>query len=376
MCGMKTIIAFIKKEVVFVVAFVLACVSSFFVPVSEKYLSYIDFNVLFLLFAFMVTSAALRKYGVFDCCADFLCGKVSSVRALCLILVFLCFFFSMLITNDVTLLTFVPFTILILQKCSREKYIIYVVVLQTIAANLGSMATPMGNPQNLFMYSSMGISFADFCKIICPYTIISGILLLICIMFVKPEKLSVKTEAGAVINSKFSCVVFLLMFCLCMATVLKVVPSWFTALAVLFAGLILCRDVMLKIDYVLLLTFTAFFIFTGNVSNIPAVKEFLYGITSGKEFGMGICTSQIISNVPAVLLLFPFSTNAKDLLLGVNIGGCGTIIASLASLISMKLYLNSGTSTDGKKYMLVFSLLNVLFLGVLIAAKLIFSAWF
>ena len=161
-----------------------------------------------------------------------------------------------------------------------------------------------------------------------------------------------------------------------MATVLKIVPSWLTALAVLLCGLILCRDVMLKIDYVLLLTFTAFFVFTGNVSNIPAVKDFLFGITAGKEFGMGIITSQIISNVPAVLLLFPFSSNAKNLLLGVNIGGCGTIIASLASLISMKLYLNSGTSTDGKKYMLVFTLLNVIFLVVLIAAKVIISACF
>lgn len=374
--------AFVKKEIVFVISFLLAAVSCIFVKPSSAYLNYIDTKVLFLLFAFMTVVAGLRYCGVFDSCAKFLCKLTSSVRALCIALVFMCFVFSMFITNDVALLTFVPFTIMLMTSCGQSKHIIYVVVLQTIAANLGSMLTPMGNPQNLFLYSQIGIGAVDFCKILLPYTIVSGIALFICCIFIPKKNLFEDENIKAQFfnaeskgdNKKlntFRTVVYLVLFVLCILSVLKIIPAWL--LAVIVAVCVVCvqAKILIQVDYILLLTFVCFFIFSGNIQNIEFVKNGLQSVVAGREFISGLLASQVISNVPATLLLYPFVKDAKELLLGVDLGGLGTLVASLASLISYKLYAVS-ENAEGGKFIKVFTLMNLIFIAVLVASKLIF----
>lgn len=370
------IFAFVKKEIVLVISILLATISAFFVKPSFEYINYIDFNVLFLLFSFMTVCAGLKECNIFDFCGEFLCSKVKSCRALCGILVFLCFFFSMFITNDVALLTFVPFSILLLSKIKKSELIIYVVVLQTIAANLGSMFTPMGNPQNLFLFSAMqnssNITFFDFAKILLPYTTVSGILLLLSLLPIKSEKLlNLELSSQTKITSKPKATIFCILFVLCFLTVLKILPSWILTIIILIFTLILNAALLKKVDYLLLLTFCGFFIFSGNIANIPFIKEFLLKITCQREFFVSLITSQIISNVPATLLLYPFCSNVKQLLLGVNIGGLGTIIASLASLISFKLYSKGVENSKTLEFFKIFTLCNILFLAVLLAVYLV-----
>lgn len=383
--------AFFKKEVVFVISFILAAASCFFVKPGASYLGYINVDVLCLLFAFMAVVAGLRVCGVFDKCAKFLCKLTSSVRALTLVLVFMCFLFSMLITNDVALLTFVPFTILLLASCGQTQYLIYVLVLETIGANLGSMLTPMGNPQNLYMYNEMlgtGVisSALDFCKILLPYTIVSAVVLIVCCLFIPNRKLFETEKAKNEFFSEkkedenqkkglniFRTIIYIVLFVVCILSVLKIIPAWILALIIVVCVSSVQAKILLKVDYILLLTFVCFFIFSGNVQNIAVIKEKLQGIVAGNEFLCGILSSQIISNVPATLLLYPFvgaENGAKELILGADFGGLGTIIASLASLISYKLYANS-EGADGKKFMGQFTLMSLIFIAVLVGARFV-----
>ena len=387
---MNKIIAFVRKEIVFVISFILAAASCFFVKPSSAYLKYINVNVLFLLFSFMAVVAGLRFCGVFDACARALCRLTSTVRSLALTLVFMCFVFSMFITNDVALLTFVPFTILLLVKCSQKKHIVYTVVLETVAANLGSMLTPMGNPQNLFLFSLMKTGVAQFCLILLPYTVVSAVCLLLS-CFVLPSSPLFKSdkersdffEAKDFVNAKsstkgipvrkFRTGVYIALFVLCILCVFGVVSS--PVLALIIAGVILIvqREILIKVDYILLLTFVCFFIFSGNVQNISFIKELLVKAVAGREFLCGILASQVISNVPATLLLTPFALNLKELLIGVDLGGLGTLVASLASLISYKLYANSeGAESAG--FIKVFTFVNVIFIAALVVFKILFSA--
>ena len=360
------VIAFIKKEIVFCVAFVCAIVSSFFVPISKAYLDYIDWNTLFILFSLMAVVASFRKYSLFNALGSALCSVVHSLRSLSAILILLCFFTSMLITNDVALLTFVTFAVSLLAPSAPAWCVMYVVVLQTIAANTGSMLTPLGNPQNLFLYSKFDISIFAFMKILLPYTLLALALLLLALLVI-PNTVVKKGSASARRNIDKKKIFFaMLLFILCLLSVVRLVPKSVVALIVASYLFVFDRDVLKSVDYMLLLTFSAFFIFTGNMSNISSIKKALETVVKGHELLSSVLASQIISNVPATLLLYPFSDNSQKLLIGVNIGGLGTLVASLASLISYKIY-NANISANGKSnYMLVFTLMNVAFLALLL----------
>ena len=391
----EKIIAFFKKEVVFEVAFVLALASTIFLVAtgafsgSEKgsfanhLVSAIDFRVLAILLSLMLVVAGFQKIGFFTWSANALCRSLNNLRSLGIVLVLLCFFSSMLITNDVALITFVPFALMILKSTGNYDRAAYIVVLQTIAANLGSMLTPLGNPQNLFLFSKMELSLGRFMLILLPYTAISLVLLLLCSLFI-PKKTIGKNEipgshrAHARHNDKSTVVgiiLFPLLFVLCILCVLNVLPYWIVLPVVFVATAIYSAPLLLKADYMLLLTFCAFFIFTHNISLIPVVKNALQGAVTGHEFWVSLAASQVISNVPATLLLYPFCTDAKSLLLGVDVGGLGTLIASLASLISYKIYSNfktdSGKNSSSAKYLGIFTLMNVAFLLVLVAVYVI-----
>lgn len=383
---------FFKKETVCCIAFLLAVVSMFFIPPSVNYFSYIDFRVLALLFSLMAVVRGFSSIGVFTRLGTLLLHKVHSLRTLAALFVFLCFFFSMLITNDVALITFVPFTILVLSMADQRQALIPVIVLETIAANLGSMLTPLGNPQNLYLYTISGLSIGAFVRIMLPYSFVSAILLLIFILFLPKDTVSTATAANtanstntvtasntsnviceavkARKNSRILFAFYLILFLLCLLTVLHILPYQIMFLLVLTGFLLLDYRVLKDVDYFLLLTFLCFFIFIGNMKQISLVHELISKLLVHHEVLMGIGASQIISNVPAAILLSGFTDDYSALLIGVNLGGLGTLIASLASLISFKFYANSN-GRDTRRFLGIFTLYNVIFLGVLFVLSLI-----
>lgn len=381
-----------QKETVCCIAFLLAVISMCFVSPSKNYISYIDFRVLALLFCLMAVVRGFSSIGVFTRLGTMLLTHVHSLRMLSALFIFLCFFFSMLITNDVALITFVPFTILVLSMAGQKKFLIPVIVLETIAANLGSMLTPLGNPQNLYLYTISGLSIGAFVRIMLPYSFVSAILLLIFILFLPKDTVSTATAANtanstntvtasntsnviceavkARKNSRILFAFYLILFLLCLLTVLHILPYQILFFLVLTGFLLLDYRVLKDVDYFLLLTFLCFFIFIGNMKQISLVHELISKLLVHHEVLMGIGASQIISNVPAAILLSGFTDDYSALLIGVNLGGLGTLIASLASLISFKFYTNSNGS-DTRRFLGIFTLYNVIFLGVLFVLSLI-----
>ena len=377
------IIAFLKKETVLSAAWILALISVFLVPPSREYFSYIDFNSLFLLFCLMTVMASFKKLGVFESCSEFLLGKFKTTSGILFILVFLPFFFSMIITNDVALIVFVPLAITTLKMCGLENLVLMTVVLQTLAANLGSMSLPMGNPQNLYLYSISGISIVKFISIMIPYTATSFVLLLLSIVFVKIKNRNAiignintgcnseqeKTETK---NSRTRWTINFICFALCILCVGKLIPSKILFPVIFIIYFFADRKILKDVDYSLLLTFVGFFIFTGNIKNMEGISSVIAGSLKGHEAGFSIGASQIISNVPAALLLSGFTENYKGLLIGTNLGGLGTLIASMASLISFKQIAKSYHEQRGK-YFLLFTIMNLVFLAILWAFHLILA---
>ena len=381
-----------QKETVCCIAFLLAVISMFFVSPSKNYISYIDFRVLALLFCLMAVVRGFSSIGVFTRLGTMLLTHVHSLRMLSALFIFLCFFFSMLITNDVALITFIPFTILVLSMAEQKKFLIPVVVLETIAANLGSMLTPLGNPQNLYLYTISGLSIGAFVRIMLPYSFVSAILLLIFILFLPKDTVSTATAANTATttntattsntsnviceavkarkNSRILFAFYLILFLLCLLTVLHILPYQILFFLVLTGFLLLDYRVLKDVDYFLLLTFLCFFIFIGNMKQISLVHELISKLLVHHEVLMGIGASQIISNVPAAILLSGFTDDYSALLIGVNLGGLGTLIASLASLISFKFYTNSNGS-DTRRFLGIFTLYNAIFLGGLFVLSLI-----
>lgn len=367
---METIInkikEFVKKETVFTIAALLALISMFWVAPSAKYIDYIDFRVLSILFCLMLLVAGLRKQWIFRRLAEKLTTLVSGSKGLEMILVLLCFFSSMIITNDVALITFVPFALALMNGAGLKHRIIRVITLETIAANLGSMLTPIGNPQNLYLYNLSGMSFSEFIILMLPLASVSLLLLIIAVLFGKNEKINVSFEKADMPISIPKLTVIAILFIICMGTVTRLIAWQISLICVLIVSLILFRNLFKEIDYYLLGTFTGFFIFIGNMQNIPTVSNLISNLITNRELLVSTVLSQIISNVPASMLLSGFTTNYKPLLFGVNIGGLGTLIASLASLISYKFYAVTKDSQKGK-YLLTFTLWNLLFLVILFA---------
>ena len=375
----EKVIGFIKKDTVLCVATTLAMVSAFFVKPTLNYVNYIDFRVLGILLSLMTVMAGLQRNGLFDMIGSSLLKRTKNTMQLSLVLVFLCFFFSMFITNDVSLITFVPFAMLTLRKCNQDKLLIPVIIVQTLAANLGSMLTPIGNPQNLYLYNLAEMKMSTFIGIIGPYTLTSGILLLLSVAVVcrKKEKIEFTLEENngdhEIEKERLHLrrkthqknAVYLILFLMSLLVVVRVLPYYVAFIVVFVTVFIMDRQVLKTVDYSLILTFIVFFIFTGNIGEIETIRNVLQEFVSGREVGVGIAASQVISNVPAALLLSGFTKDYAKLLVGVNIGGLGTLIASMASLISYKIYAHHYNEQKGK-YFRWFTIANVGYLAVLL----------
>lgn len=366
------LLSFVKKDPVLSVAILLALVSMLFVRPDAGYRDYIDFNTLFMLFALMTVMGGLRSLGFFRLIGKTIINKVISTRQLFAVLIFLPFLFSMLITNDVALIIFVPLAITILKMSDCMDQVVFVIVFQTIAANLGSMLTPMGNPQNLYLYGAADMSIGAFIKLMLPYTILAGALLLLGVFGITRQRpLTVTFELDKITNKK-AMWTYIGLFVLCALSVAKIFPAYVPAGICLVVMLLINRPVLKKVDYSLLLTFVGFFVFIGNMSRIEAFNSLIKGMIAGNELGLAVAASQVISNVPCALLLSGFTDKYSALIIGTNLGGLGTLIASMASLISYKQLVAADKNLKGK-YFAAFTFYNVLFLCMMLFLNLLIS---
>ena len=359
------------------IAIIMAVISMVLVPPDQEYVSYIDVRTLSILFCLMVIVAGLRGIGVFDHIAQTLLNRVKGITGIILILVGLCFFLSMLITNDVALITFVPLTIILMKRFQpevRQKWLLKVVVMQTIAANLGSMLTPIGNPQNLYLYGKAGISIGAFIMIMLPYTLVALGLLILWIVLASRKNRGEKKRIGGdeVVEFKFSdqrrleyLLVYGLFFILSLLSVAHLLPYWIPLVLVFLYSIIRNRPVLRQVDYSLLGTFVALFIFIGNLGRIPAFHTALQAMVTGRELLTAVVASQVMSNVPAAILLSGFTDDIPALIVGTNLGGLGTLIASMASLISFKYVAKEDRGLRGH-YFLEFTVANIVFLAILL----------
>jgi len=333
---MVFLLAFLKKNVVMAVAFLAAAVTCFFVPFDKAYLGYFDVKTLVCLFCVLAVVCALKNVNFFYMLARRIVSCCKTTRMSILALVYITFIGSMLIANDMALLTFLPLGYFVLSTTGKNRYMAFTFIMQNIAANLGGMLTPFGNPQNLYLYSKFNIPNGEFMSIMAPPFLIAIALITVCCLFVRSEPLVMTGKESPVPKGRTA--VYLILFALSIAIVFRGIPYW-VGLAVIPVTLIFMdRDALKKVDYPLLLTFVFFFVFAGNMARIEAVRELFSGLLQKNTLVFSVASCQVISNVPSAILLSQFTENYRELLLGVNIGGVGTLIASLASLITFREY--------------------------------------
>lgn len=362
---MKYIVKFIKRNVVFTVALLAMAITSFIVPPDKEYIGYFDFKTLVCLFCVLAVVCALKNINFFYFLAKEIVKKFKNLRSCVIAIVYITFIGSMLIANDMALLTFLPLGFFVLDATEKKDCMAFTFIMQNIAANLGGMLTPFGNPQNLYLYSFYEIPTREFMKImLLPFVVSIFLITLCCFIFVKPEELQLPEDGSANPELKRT-VLYLLLFALSIAIVFRGIP-YISGLIIIPAVLFFADRKSLKmVDYPLLLTFCAFFVFSGNMSRIPAVSRIFSFLLSKSTLIFSTLSCQIISNVPSAILLSRFTDNYKELLIGANIGGTGTFIASLASLITLREYVlrdYNGT----KKYLKLFCLFNFSFLAILL----------
>ncbi len=356
---------FAKKNAVMLIAFAAALITSLFVPVDKEYIGYFDFKTLSCLFCVLAVVCALKDINFFFVIARKIVHFFKTARMSILALVYITFIGSMLIANDMALLTFLPLGFLVLSSTGKQKYMAFTFIMQNIAANLGGMLTPFGNPQNLYLYTKFNIPNGEFMGIMAPPFILSVVLItLCCIIFVKNEPLMISDEKIE-LNGKRTAL-YLALFALAIAIVFRGIPYWIGLIIIPAVLFFADRHALESVDYPLLFTFVFFFIFAGNMARMDAVRDFFSTLLSKNTLLFSALSCQCISNVPSAILLSRFTGNYAELLIGVNVGGVGTLIASLASLITFREYVKHDPKST-RRYIAEFSAFNFGFLIILIA---------
>lgn len=364
------LLPFIKQNAVMFIALIAAVTTCFFVPPDREYLGYFDFKTLTCLFCVLAVVCALRNICFFYVLAQRIVVLFRNARMSILALVYITFIGSMLIANDMALLTFLPLGYFVLTETGKEKYMAFTFIMQNIAANLGGMLTPFGNPQNLYLYTKFNIPNLEFMGIMLfPFLLSIALITLCCFIFVKPEKLSL--SGNEVVLDRKRTVIYLILFALSIAIVFRSIPYGIGLVVIPLILLFVDRKALRAVDYPLLLTFVFFFIFSGNMARIGAVHELFSYLLEKNTLLVSILSCQFISNVPSAILLSQFTGDYANLLRGVNIGGVGTLISSLASLITFRTYVHHNPGKT-KSYLLKFSLFNFVFLIILTLATLVF----
>lgn len=363
------LLEFAKKNIVMIIAFFAAIITMFFVPIDKQYLEYFDYKTLTCLFCTLAIVCALKNINFFYMLAHKIVQLFKTTRMSVLALTYITFIGSMLIANDMALLTFLPLGYIVLTTTGKEKYMAFTFIMQNIAANLGGMLTPFGNPQNLYLYTKFNIPTGEFVGIMAvPFVVSILLITLCCFLFVKSEPLKIKDEKIELSPPK--AIIYLILFALSIIIVFRAIPYWIGLIVIPIALLIMDRKALKMVDYPLLLTFVFFFIFSGNMARIDVVRNLFSALLDKNTLLFSVISCQCISNVPSAILLSQFTTNYRDLLLGVNIGGVGTLISSLASLITFREYVKHNPGKSGY-YIGLFSAFNFAFLIILTALMLI-----
>ena len=363
--------AVIRNNAVTCIAFLAALVTSFFVPPDKEYFGYFDFKTLSCLFCVLAVVCALRNVRFFYTLARKIVKSFKTARMSVLGIVYITFIGSMLIANDMALLTFLPLGFFVLHTTRKEKYMAFTFIMQNIAANLGGMLTPFGNPQNLYLYSKFNIPDLEFMLIMLPpFLLAVALITAACLVVVKPEPLTLDDDHYSTPWGRVA--IYLVLFALSIVIVFRLIPYQIGLIVIPLALLFLDRRALMNVDYGLLLTFVFFFIFSGNMARIDAVREFFSWLLDKNTLVFSTLSCQVISNVPSAILLSQFTDNYRELLIGVNIGGTGTIIASLASLITFRSYAMHNPGKSGS-YLLKFSAWNFGFLAILLGFCLIIA---
>ena len=363
---LKKAISFLKKNAVLCIATLAAVITSCIVPPDEKYLEYFDWKTLTCLFCVLAVVCALRNIKFFTALARKIVRLFKTTRASILALVYITFLGSMLIANDMALLTFLPLGYFVLSSTGKQKYMAFTFIMQNIAANLGGMLTPFGNPQNLYLYTKFTIPTGEFMWTMLPPFCISVALITICCLFVKKEPLEITDEEIRL--PKLRTVIYGVLFALSIIIVFRVVHFLIGLIVIPLVLLFMDRNALKKVDYGLLFTFVMFFIFSGNMARMEGVRHLFESLLAKNALIVSALSCQVISNVPSAILLSQFTNDWRALLVGVNIGGVGTLISSLASLITFREYAKHNEGKSGK-YLLLFSTFNFAFLGVLMLTE-------
>ncbi len=360
---LRPVIEFFRANIVMTVALLAAVATSVVVGVDAEYLGYFDLKTLTCLFCVLAVVCALKNIRFFYIIAEQIVKKTKNARLSVLALVYITFIGSMLIANDMALLTFLPLGYFVLTTGKCEKYMAHTFILQNIAANLGGMLTPFGNPQNLYLYSHFEIPTLEFMGImLAPFLLAIAMITLCCVVFVKAEPLELSSSRAELPVRRTA--LYLALFALSILIVFRGIPYWIGLVIIPAVLAFADRDALKKVDYPLLLTFVFFFIFAGNMARIDAVREFFSFLMEKSALLTSTLSCQFISNVPSSILLSQFTDNYRELLVGVNIGGAGTLIASLASLITFREY-TAHNPQKTRSYVALFSAYNFAFLGVM-----------
>lgn len=355
---------FVKNNIVLCIAVIAAAVTSFIIPPDRQWLSYFDWKTLACLFSVLAVVNALRNIWFFTMLAHSIVKMFGNTRSCILALAYITFIGSMFIANDMALLTFLPLGYFVLNSTDNDELLPFTFIMQNIAANLGGMLTPFGNPQNLYLYTRFEIANLEFMQIMFPPFILAVTMITVCCLCVRKKPLRIGGHK-AIDRHPVRLTVYLALFALATVIVFRIIPYYYGLAVILITLLIMDRKALVRVDYPLLLTFTAFFIFSGNMSRIELVRHLFEGLLTKSTLIFSTLSCQVISNVPSAILLSQFTDNYRDLLIGVNIGGTGTLIASLASLITFREY-QKVHPENIRHYFLLFTIYNVGFLGILL----------
>ena len=366
---LSLVVSFCKKNAVMLIALLAAVVTTIYIPIDSRYLKYFDYKTLACLFCVLAVVCALKNINFFYILARKVVLKFKTARLCILALVYITFIGSMLIANDMALLTFLPLGYFVLVSTNKQKYMAFTFIMQNIAANLGGMLTPFGNPQNLYLYTKFNIPALEFITImLISFTASIIIITICCLVFIKPEPLKLNDEKVELDFRKT--VVYLLLFLLAILIVFRGIPFWLGLVVIPAVLMVMDRKALKMVDYSLLFTFVFFFVFSGNMARIEFVRLFFSALLEKQTLLVSVLSCQLISNVPSAILLSQFTTNFADLLIGVNIGGVGTLISSLASLITFSQFVKYNPGKT-RQYIVMFALFNFGFLIILTGLMLI-----
>lgn len=371
----------VKKDAMVWVALVAALIVVCAIRPKSSILKDIDWHTLAMLFLMLTVLEGFKKEKIFNPIIR-LAGKIHSMVGLGLFLVFAVFFTSMFVTNDVSLIIFVPLTIFLFRAAKKEKYILPILAMQNIAAIRGSLLTPFGSPQNLFIFGQSGVSVWEFVGYMAPICVISGALLVVFVVVLFSKNLKQKTDiplssypSDSLEDNTPKRLTYMTLFLAIIWLIVSRFEAWYwVALMIVVTVVIFDPKVLLKTDYVLIVTFFCFFVFSSSIASNQAISQFLAKVVAGREYFVSILISQVISNVPAAIVLYPFSLNKGALLYGLDSAGLVTIIGSLASVINYRIYVREYPK-GGLKFLAVFEIVSLIFFAIMVAPGYFISAF-